>query len=36
LPSYIYFISPSGCPLSSPQQAAGYSAGFFIKQWLAR
>jgi hypothetical protein len=30
LPSYTHFISPSGCPLSSPQQAAGYSAGFFI------
>ena len=32
-PSYTYFISPSGCPLSSPQQAAGYSAGFFINKY---
>lgn len=26
-----YCISPSGCPLSSLQQAVGYSAGSFIK-----
>ena len=28
----LYSISPSGCPLSSPQQAVGYSAWFFINQ----
>jgi 2-oxoisovalerate dehydrogenase E1 component len=28
-------ISPSGCPLSSPQQAVGYSAGVFIKSVFA-
>jgi hypothetical protein len=27
-----YFISPSGCTLSSPQQAVGYSANSFIKR----
>ncbi len=31
LPSSIYFISPLGCQLSSPQLAAGFSAGSFIK-----